>query len=211
MDPNNPHWGWNWLDRWMASRPWEGQNAKDQKNHKSAKGAASHTMSVGEISKLYALRDQNQNGNKIPSPHQKPSIPNLASKATPTTPTKAKSKTSSSPRRGGSWGGDIDINTTFNKSSGNNRRHSIAVSPVKEDESLAKSPSHTKASNSKSKIQSSSFGMQKKGVVASTKKQLSLPASPSGLRRYSMGMSSSNKNIATVPQEKVKVKNGGSR
>ncbi|CAL5185482.1 unnamed protein product [Lathyrus oleraceus] len=23
MDPNNPHWGWSWLERWMATRPWE--------------------------------------------------------------------------------------------------------------------------------------------------------------------------------------------
>ncbi|XP_076929207.1 protein IQ-DOMAIN 3-like [Bidens hawaiensis] len=23
MDPNNPQWGWSWLDRWMAARPWE--------------------------------------------------------------------------------------------------------------------------------------------------------------------------------------------
>lgn len=23
MDSNNPHWGWSWLERWMASRPWE--------------------------------------------------------------------------------------------------------------------------------------------------------------------------------------------
>ncbi|KAK8971479.1 Protein IQ-DOMAIN 1 [Platanthera guangdongensis] len=23
MDPNNPQWGWSWLERWMAARPWE--------------------------------------------------------------------------------------------------------------------------------------------------------------------------------------------
>ncbi|KAJ7539250.1 hypothetical protein O6H91_11G083000 [Diphasiastrum complanatum] len=23
IDPGQPHWGWNWLDRWMAVRPWE--------------------------------------------------------------------------------------------------------------------------------------------------------------------------------------------
>lgn len=26
MDPNNPQWGWSWLDRWMAARPWESQS-----------------------------------------------------------------------------------------------------------------------------------------------------------------------------------------
>ncbi|XP_076958755.1 protein IQ-DOMAIN 3-like isoform X1 [Bidens hawaiensis] len=25
LDPNNPHWGWSWLERWMAARPWETQ------------------------------------------------------------------------------------------------------------------------------------------------------------------------------------------
>nr|CAD1817563.1 unnamed protein product [Ananas comosus var. bracteatus] len=23
IDPNNPQWGWSWLERWMAVRPWE--------------------------------------------------------------------------------------------------------------------------------------------------------------------------------------------
>lgn len=22
-EPDNPHWGWSWLERWMAARPWE--------------------------------------------------------------------------------------------------------------------------------------------------------------------------------------------
>ncbi|CAH8308621.1 unnamed protein product [Eruca vesicaria subsp. sativa] len=26
MDPNNPHWGWSWLERWMAARPNENQS-----------------------------------------------------------------------------------------------------------------------------------------------------------------------------------------
>ncbi|KAG2325852.1 hypothetical protein Bca52824_008580 [Brassica carinata] len=26
MDPNNPHWGWSWLERWMAARPNEKQS-----------------------------------------------------------------------------------------------------------------------------------------------------------------------------------------
>ncbi|KAJ0465659.1 putative IQ motif, EF-hand binding protein [Helianthus annuus] len=25
LDPNNPHWGWSWLERWMAAKPWETQ------------------------------------------------------------------------------------------------------------------------------------------------------------------------------------------
>ncbi|XP_076960434.1 protein IQ-DOMAIN 1-like [Bidens hawaiensis] len=29
MDPNNPQWGWSWLDRWMAARPWESPSQTD--------------------------------------------------------------------------------------------------------------------------------------------------------------------------------------
>ncbi|GJY46342.1 protein IQ-DOMAIN 1 [Tanacetum coccineum] len=29
LDPNNPHWGWSWLERWMAARPWETQSMTD--------------------------------------------------------------------------------------------------------------------------------------------------------------------------------------
>ncbi|XP_031104852.1 protein IQ-DOMAIN 1-like [Ipomoea triloba] len=27
MDPNDPQWGWSWLERWMAARPWENRIA----------------------------------------------------------------------------------------------------------------------------------------------------------------------------------------
>ncbi|KAJ9539954.1 hypothetical protein OSB04_026460 [Centaurea solstitialis] len=30
LDPNNPHWGWSWLERWMAARPWEAQNNSEK-------------------------------------------------------------------------------------------------------------------------------------------------------------------------------------
>ncbi|KAL5069553.1 hypothetical protein RYX36_020440 [Vicia faba] len=200
MDPNNPHWGWNWLDRWMDSRPWEGQNTKDEKNHKSTKGAASHTMSVGEISKLYTLRDQNQD-NKISPTSQKPNPQNIASRNIPSTPIKVRAKTSST----GSWGGDGDSKSMFNKISESKRRHSIAVSPEKEDESLVNSPA--KVVKAKSKVQSTP-----------AKKQLSFTASGSGgsgTRRHSVpskiGMNSNKNGVATIPEGKVKVRNGGSR
>ncbi|KAK9063009.1 hypothetical protein SSX86_016879 [Deinandra increscens subsp. villosa] len=40
LDSNNPHWGWSWLERWMAARPWEAKNIPDK------------LSSVGETSKL---------------------------------------------------------------------------------------------------------------------------------------------------------------
>ncbi|XP_076921070.1 protein IQ-DOMAIN 3-like isoform X2 [Bidens hawaiensis] len=30
LDSNNPHWGWSWLERWMAARPWETQSITDK-------------------------------------------------------------------------------------------------------------------------------------------------------------------------------------
>lgn len=204
MDPNNPHWGWNWLDRWMATRPWEGQNTTYQNNNKSAKNAASHTMSVGEITKLYALRDENQDVKNTPSvvKSNRPRSQNSPiSKPPPTTP---KAKALSSPK-GGSWGGDNDSKIIFTKNNlENNRRHSIAVSPVRDNnESIALTT--PRVAKVKSKIQS----------TPTTKKQLSFGASPVGSRRHSVptkvGMVS-NKNVAAIPEKKVmKVRNGGSR
>lgn len=39
LDPTNPHWGWSWLERWMAARPWEAQSIPDKE------------PSVGEMAK----------------------------------------------------------------------------------------------------------------------------------------------------------------
>lgn len=33
MDSNNPHWGWSWLERWMASRPWEELKPEKEANN----------------------------------------------------------------------------------------------------------------------------------------------------------------------------------
>ncbi|KAI5436603.1 hypothetical protein KIW84_022924 [Lathyrus oleraceus] len=124
-------------------------HTKDEENHKSAKGAANHTMK---------------------------------SKKTSTTD---------------SWGGDGDSKSVFNKNSETNRRHSIAISPEKEDVS-----SPAKVAKTKSKVPSTP-----------AKKQLSFPAS--GTRRHSVpsriGMSSNKNGVAatTIPEGKVKVRNGG--
>ncbi|XP_029126347.1 protein IQ-DOMAIN 1 isoform X2 [Cajanus cajan] len=241
MDPNNPHWGWNWLERWMAARPWEGQNITYQNSHASTKVASSNNMSVGEITKLYSLRDQNQDLKTSPA-SQKPTRPpshnspsTTAPKAPPST-NGTKAKTPSSPK-GGSWGGDGDSHSMFNKVSENNRRHSIGVSPLRDDESHSSSSCRTTPSSSTkiakpkpsstTKVRSASFGVQRNGTTpekpassAPLKKRLSFPASSSisaGSRRHSIstrpGNVAPNKNvaIATIPEEKVKVKNGGSR
>lgn len=167
-------------------------HTKDEENHKSAKGAANHTMSVGEISKLYALRDQNQDSKNSPT-SQKPSHQTLASRSVLPAPVKGKAKTSTTD----SWGGDGDSKSVFNRNSETNRRHSIAISPEKEDVS-----SPAKVAKTKSKVPSTP-----------AKKQLSFPAS--GTRRHSVpsriGMSSNKNGVAAtiIPEGKVKVRNGG--
>ncbi|KAJ4896483.1 IQ-domain 4 [Raphanus sativus] len=36
MDANTPHWGWSWLERWMASRPWDPQSNDGQASFKNS-------------------------------------------------------------------------------------------------------------------------------------------------------------------------------
>ncbi|KAG4397796.1 hypothetical protein GLYMA_10G213100v4 [Glycine max] len=216
MDPNNPHWGWNWLERWMAARPWEGQNTTYHIGHASAKSVASQTMSVGEITKLYSLRDQNNDIKTSPA-NQKPTRP-CSHNSPSTTPSKvplangAKTKVLSS-SRGGSWGGDGDSKSMFSKNLENTRRHSIGVSQVRDDESNSSSSPSTKvatkvkSSSSSSKVRSASFGVHRNGTPekatsAPLKKRLSSPASPAGIRRYAVstrpGNVASNKSVANA-------------
>ncbi|KAI3778286.1 hypothetical protein L2E82_07470 [Cichorium intybus] len=49
MDPNNPHWGWSWLDRWMAARPWESQSPNDNEPPPPVK-TLTRSTSVGDMS-----------------------------------------------------------------------------------------------------------------------------------------------------------------
>ncbi|KAI5444583.1 hypothetical protein KIW84_013007 [Lathyrus oleraceus] len=113
--------------------------------------------------------------------------PNSSRSVLPT-PVKRKAKTSTT----NSWGGDGDSKSVFNKNSETNRRHSIAISPEKEDVS-----SPAKVAKTKSKVPSTP-----------AKKQLSFPAS--GTRRHPVpsriGMSSNKNGVAatTIPEEKVK-------
>nr|GEU73263.1 hypothetical protein [Tanacetum cinerariifolium] len=48
LDPNNPHWGWSWLERWMAARPWETQSMTDNNSPRGdmAKRVSHHSPST---------------------------------------------------------------------------------------------------------------------------------------------------------------------
>ncbi|KAF2295839.1 hypothetical protein GH714_034453 [Hevea brasiliensis] len=145
MDPNNPNWGWSWLERWMAARPWGSRSTIDNNDLSSVKSSTSRAMSIGEISRAYSRRDLNRDNkpshgvqiSSRPSSRQSPS----------TTPSKAPSissvtgKAKSPSPRGSGWGGDDDSRSLFSVQSERCRRHSIAGSSVRDDESLASSPS----------------------------------------------------------------------
>lgn len=46
---DKPHWGWSWLERWMAARPWENRALKDaHEESPRSKAASHHSSSRGE-------------------------------------------------------------------------------------------------------------------------------------------------------------------
>ncbi|XP_058098672.1 protein IQ-DOMAIN 3 [Magnolia sinica] len=195
-DPNNPHWGWSWLERWMAARPWESRTVTEKELNDSHSSVKSVSHSVGgEISKAYARRDIKS---EKPSPvAQKLSRP--ASRQSPSTPpSKALSvagKTKlASPRSG--WAPEDDSRSMLSLQSERHRRHSIAGSSVRDDESLASSPAvpsymaPTESARAKSRLPSPLGDKQvtpERGSASSVKKRLSFPASPApaGTRRHS--------------------------
>uniref|UniRef100_A0A5B7AX62 DUF4005 domain-containing protein n=1 Tax=Davidia involucrata TaxID=16924 RepID=A0A5B7AX62_DAVIN len=200
MDPNNPQWGWSWLERWMAARPLETRSMteKELSNDHSSIKSASLSIAGGEITRAFARHQLNSDK---PSPttsqkrhsssHQSPSTPRskafsstVARKLKPASPTAAAAI----------LGPDDDAKSTFSLYSERNRRHSIAGSSVRDDESLASSPSvpsymtPTKSAKAKSRMQSPlgvENGTPERGSAGSAKKRLSFPASPARPRRHS--------------------------
>ncbi|KAG5219165.1 hypothetical protein OIU76_012472 [Salix suchowensis] len=201
MDPNNPHWGWSWLERWMAARPWESRSTIDNSDRASFKSATSRTMSLGEISRAYSRRDLNRDNKLSPGAQKSSRPPSRQSPSTP--PSKAPSTSSVTGKakppspRGSAWGGDEDSRSTFSVQSERYRRHSIAGSSIRDDESLASSPSipsymaptRSQSAKSKSRLPSplgiDNNGTPDKASVGSVKKRLSFSASPAGARRHS--------------------------
>lgn len=220
MDPNNPHWGWSWLERWMAARPWENRSVMDQSDRVSVKSTASRAFSVREITKAYSRRDLNQYDKS--SVGKKPSRP--PSRQSPSTPpSKAPSLSSVTGRRmtqspkGSGWSGDDDLRSMLSAQSDRCRRHSIGGSSVKDDESLASSsavPSYmapTQSAKARSRLPSplgpAKNGTPEKGSAGSVKKRLSFSASsPAGSRRHSSPTkveSTSNKDTGAVTANNV--------
>ncbi|XP_074561377.1 protein IQ-DOMAIN 3-like [Curcuma longa] len=189
-DPSNPQWGWSWLGRWMAARPWENQSTKQ--DHASVKNA----------SRSFIVRTTKQCDTSTPAAPQKSSRPSsLHSPATPRsrTPSVASRKKSASPR-GRRCSIDDDSRSTFSIQSERRRRYSIAGSSMGDDESLSAStiPSYmasTEAARARSRLHSpvrDSIRTPEKGSAFSATKRLSFPSmdrssisSAANLRRLS--------------------------
>ncbi|XP_008792097.2 protein IQ-DOMAIN 1-like [Phoenix dactylifera] len=203
MDPNNPQWGWSWLERWMVARPWESQSTTDRElnsDHASVK-STSQSIGGGEIIKAYARRDSNL---ERPSPTtQKLNRP--TSRQSPSTPNSKTSLVvrkikSASPKTGWSLSED-DSRSIVSIQSERPRRHSLAWSSFRDDESLASSPATpsymapTESARAKTRFQSplnDKIEASDTGSVGSVKKRLSFPVgdkngvtSPAGVRRHS--------------------------
>ncbi|GAU47156.1 hypothetical protein TSUD_287390 [Trifolium subterraneum] len=167
MDPNNPHWGWSWLERWMATRPWEGESII--MNHND------HAFSKSSSSKHnYVLNYDNK-----PSPNSQKS----RRQSIHNSPSTSKARPSSSK------GGEItdDSTSMFSAQSERYRRYSsIAGSSIRDDASVESSPVFPSymALTSSAKAKSKLIQRQSPSSI-SARKRLSFPASPIGSRRHS--------------------------
>lgn len=191
MDPNNPHWGWSWLERWMA----ENQGTSEKELHNDQSPAKNPTLNLygGEITKSFVRHQLNSKNPSLTS-NQKPTPPsNHQSPAIP--PSVTKKKKPESPRES-VFSPDSDGKSVFSVQTGKNRRHSISgPSPARDDESLGSSPgvpsymAHTQSAKAKLRMQSP-LGLEngttpEKGSAGSAKKQLSYLASTAKPRRHS--------------------------
>ncbi|KAJ6811525.1 protein IQ-DOMAIN 1-like [Iris pallida] len=199
MDPNNPHWGWSWLERWMAARPWESRSStvdKDLNSDRASVKSAATSVNGGEITKSYARRDSILD-RTLPTAQKPLRTSTRNSPSTPQSkpPIVAAKVRSASPRMGLAAPVDDETRSMASMSLERiSRRHSIAGSSVGDDESLAGSPAvpsymaPTQSTRARSRFQSPSNdtveGLDKVSA-GSAKKRLSFPVSPASGRRHS--------------------------
>ncbi|KAL3649786.1 hypothetical protein CASFOL_006189 [Castilleja foliolosa] len=177
MDPNNPHWGWSWLERWMASRPWENGSPADKEANSDHVSVKSTTIVRG-----------NAKMNSSPTPQKQSRPPSRQSPSTPKSKAATKFRPAS-PRGTTANGRDDDSKSINSAQSDRCRRHSIAGSSVRDDESLASSSAigqnymaSTESARARARL-ASPLGGEKVG--GSAKKRLSFSGSPGGPRRHS--------------------------
>ncbi|CAO2824246.1 unnamed protein product [Amaranthus hypochondriacus] len=197
MDVNNPHWGWSWLERWLAARPWETATTPDKDLSNDNSPRMNTSKPKNEIRKSYARHLQHLNNEK-PIPKQlRPTAGRLSTSSTPSKQTSTTRKLKSpspkvSPRKS-LWGQDDDARSAVSVHSEQSRRNSVAGSSVRDDESQASSqtvPSYmapTESAKSRSRLggdtKRETSVTPDRVSVCSVKKRASQPASPARSRR----------------------------
>lgn len=184
LDPNNLQWGWSWVERWTAAKPWEtrGTTDKELSNGRASAKSATESDACAEA-----------NPDKLSPAARKPStVP------PPTRTPRLTGKTkSASPKLG-------SASSITSMQSDRSRRRSLetaATAPARDDESLAGSlavrsyMAPTESARAKSRFQSlSNYDAEApdKASMATAKKRLSLPtgdrhnaAPPAAMRRKS--------------------------
>lgn len=165
MDPNNPHWGWSWLERWMAARPNENQSTTPDNADKnsSVKSVASRAMS-----------------------EMVPRGKNLSPKGKT-----SNSRRGSSPRVRQVPSGDEDSKSSIQSEQPCNRRHSIcgSIASTRDDDSLTSIRSQSvpgyMAPTQAAKARARFSNLSPIGSEKTAKKRLSFSGSPKTARRFS--------------------------
>ncbi|KAL9294736.1 putative IQ motif, EF-hand binding protein [Arabidopsis thaliana] len=165
MDPNNPHWGWSWLERWMAARPNENHSLTPDNAEKdsSARSVASRAMS-----------EMIPRGKNL-SPRGK--TPN--------------SRRGSSPRVRQVPSEDSNSIVSFQSEQPCNRRHSTcgSIPSTRDDESFTSSFSQSvpgyMAPTQAAKARARFSNLSPLSSEKTAKKRLSFSGSPKTVRRFS--------------------------
>ncbi|KAL3820102.1 hypothetical protein ACJIZ3_006007 [Penstemon smallii] len=183
-DPNNPHGGWSWLERWMAARPWENVSAVDHNELNTDRTSVTSTT-------RHSISSKRDTKSKIHSPKAQKQIrsPNRLSTSTTNSKVVTRKYKPSSPR--GTTCTDDDSRSMNSFQSERCRRHSVTGSSLRDDESLSSSPAvpgymvPTESARAKSRLGLEKIGTPERVSVSSAKKRLSYTGSPAGPRRQS--------------------------
>ncbi|GAA0154005.1 hypothetical protein LIER_12109 [Lithospermum erythrorhizon] len=187
LDPYNPQWGWNWLEKWMATRPWENNSITELNSEPpSAKSVTTLAQKVRRDLKLDQVKSSS-------SPKQQTRTPGRLSVSSPrtTTPKSASAGRVRVPKSSVHNVDDDDVRSMQSARSEPHRRHSgtcPSARDIASQESLATAPSFmspTISAKAKSRLSMEKNGTPDKVWLGSAKKLVSLSESPSAERRHS--------------------------
>eukprot|EP00249_Psilotum_nudum_P010372 c22499_g2_i1 orf=939-2579(+) len=219
--PDKVQWGWSWLERWMASRPWESRNpARNDSDGALTKSVEETVMDNGQQNTdLRNSRSQSAAVNSYTSPTSTGSKFARQDAQSPSTPQIYKPSIASvhNSRAHGFRMSNEEVHTnSIARSTPSlvsapprfSSRFSVASSSICDDESLASFsavPSYMAATESaRAKFRSHSTPKQRPGIseesVFSAKKRLSFPVAESD------NSSSWKSNRPTVPQRSPSLK-----